>query len=277
MSTPLPSILPPSATGATYIHGHHDSVLRAHSWRTVDNSAAYLIPHLAAGVSLLDVGSGPGTITSDLAARVAPGRVIGVDAAESIVALTNAQAADVPNLSYETGDATALRFDDDSFDIVHAHQVLQHLPDPIAALREFRRVTKPSGIVAARDVDYVGAIWFPASSGLDRWMELYQNVARANSGEPNAGRRLKSWARQAGFTDVQATASIWAFTNDVDRQWWGGAWAERVLESHFAVSALRLGFATPTELQELSSAWLRWADDPDGTFLMPHGEIIARA
>ena len=65
----------------TYTHGHADSVLRSHRWRTVANSAAYLIPHLRPGIELLDVGCGPGTITIDLARRVAPGRVLGIDAA----------------------------------------------------------------------------------------------------------------------------------------------------------------------------------------------------
>src|SRR5215218_9750469 len=75
-----------SATAEAYTHGHHESVLRTHSWRTVDNSAAYLAPHLQAGARVLDVGSGPGTITIDLARRVRPGVVIGVDAAEDVVA-----------------------------------------------------------------------------------------------------------------------------------------------------------------------------------------------
>src|SRR3954471_14716338 len=69
----------------TYTHGHHESVLRSHTWRTAQNSGAYLLGHLRPGLNLLDVGCGPGTITVDLAARVAPGRVVGVDAAEPII------------------------------------------------------------------------------------------------------------------------------------------------------------------------------------------------
>src|SRR6202012_2361401 len=53
-----------------YTHGHHESVLRSHKWRTAQNSAAYLLPHLAADATVLDVGCGPGTITADLADRV---------------------------------------------------------------------------------------------------------------------------------------------------------------------------------------------------------------
>ena len=63
----------------TYTHGHHDSVLRSHRWRTVRNSAGYLIPHLRPGQRVLDVGCGPGTITIGLARLVAPGDVVGID------------------------------------------------------------------------------------------------------------------------------------------------------------------------------------------------------
>jgi len=69
----------------TYTHGHHESVLRSHKWRTLDNSAAYLAPHLASGTSVLDLGCGPGTITADIGRRVAPGRVVGIDASAAVI------------------------------------------------------------------------------------------------------------------------------------------------------------------------------------------------
>ena len=68
-----------------YTHGHDESVLRGHRWRTAENSAAYLLDHLRPGLNLLDVGCGPGTITVDLAACVAPGRVVGLDATRPII------------------------------------------------------------------------------------------------------------------------------------------------------------------------------------------------
>src|SRR5688500_14680707 len=126
----------------TYTHGHAESVLRSHRWRTVDNSAAHLVERLVPGVEVLDVGCGPGTITIDIAHRVAPGRVVGLDAAADVVAAarTAADEAAVMNLALATGDVYALDLADDSFDVVHAHQVLQHVSDPVAALREMRRV-----------------------------------------------------------------------------------------------------------------------------------------
>ena len=261
-----------------YTHGHHESVVRSHSWRTIENSAAYLEPHLVPGLTLLDVGSGPGTITVEFAERLAPGRVVGVDAAEPIVTQARALAADrdIPSVEFVVGNAYALDFRDDTFDIVHAHQTLQHVADPVAVLREMRRVAKPGGIVAARDVDYSGVVLYPASEGLDAWAKLYQRVHRANGGEPDAGPRLKAWARLAGFTDVTATASIWCFASDSEREWWASSWAVRVIDSAFGEQAVREGLATRSDLEAIRDAWLGWAAHPDGWMGMPHGEILAR-
>src|SRR5918993_1601946 len=262
-----------------YTHGHHDSVLRTHSWRTVDNSAAYLVPHLHAGAAILDVGSGPGTITIDLAGRVRPGQVIGIDASSDVVAQAAGLAASegVANVEFRVGDAYALEFDDATFDIVHAHQVLQHLSTPVDALREFRRVLKPGGVLAVRDVDYGGVIWNPPSAGLTRWLELYHDVHAWNGGEADAGRHVKSWAREAGFIDLEASASTWVFSTALEREWWGGSWAERATQSQFAAHAIESGHSNPEELRSIAAAWREWAADDDGWLLMPHGEVIARA
>ena len=260
-----------------YTHGHHESVLRSHGWRTLDNSAAYLVPHLVAGQTLLDVGSGPGTMTVEFAQRLAPGRVVGLDASAEVVALATEQGADVENLEFTVGDAYRLPFDDDSFDLVHAHQVLQHLADPVLALREMRRVAKPGGVVAARDVDYHGTVWHPELPGLALWMDTYQAVHRGNGGEPDAGRRLTAWALAAGFVEVATSATVWCFASDADRSWWGGMWADRALQSAFAPDALRNGHATQEQLQQISDAWTAWSTDPSATLIMPHGEIVCRA
>lgn len=259
-----------------YTHGHHESVLKSHTWRTIANSAAYLDPRLAPGLSLLDVGCGPGTITVEFADRLAPGRVVGLDASAEVIAQASADFAR-PGLEFLVGDAYALPFDDGAFDIVHAHQTLQHVADPVAVLRELRRVTRPGGVVAARDVDYAGTFWFPLLPGLDEWIDLYERVHRSNGGEPDAGRRLKSWAREAGFTEVETTASIWNFSDATDREWWGSMWEVRVLQSAFAVDATSKALATQEQLERISRAWREWADSEDGWLAMPHGEIVARA
>jgi len=261
-----------------YTHGHHESVLRSHIWRTALNSAAYLLPHLRQGMSILDVGSGPGTITVDLAELVAPGRVVGVDASPEVVERSRAHAAErgVTNVEFLVADAYALPYADGEFDVVHAHQVLHHLARPVAALAEWRRVVADGGIVAARECDYAGVVLHPLTLGLETWATLYQRVHRSNGGEPDAGRRLKQWALEAGFTAVESTASVWCFSDHDERTWWGGMWRDRVLASDFAEDATRKGFATRADLQAISTAWAHWAEDPNAWMVFPHGEILAR-
>jgi ubiquinone/menaquinone biosynthesis C-methylase UbiE len=262
---------------STYTHGHHESVLRSHRWRTAENSAAYLLPYLKPGQRLLDVGCGPGTLTLDLAARV--GTVTGLEQTADALDLARAEAArrGVSDVEFAVGDVHALPFAAAEFDVVHAHQVLQHVADPVQALREMRRVTAPGGIVAARDSDYPSFAWYPQLPALDVWAELYLRCARANGGEPAAGRMLLSYAQAAGFTEVTSTASVWCFATPDDRAWWGGMWADRVLQSAMAAQALDSGFATPADLQAISDAWQTWAAAGDGWMAILHGEIVAVA
>jgi ubiquinone/menaquinone biosynthesis C-methylase UbiE len=263
---------------AVYTHGHHESVLRSHRWRTAANSAAYLLPHLSPGDRVLDIGCGPGTITADLATLVAPGRVTALEVTEAALALarTEMEQRGLSTVDFVVGDVHALDVPDDGFDVVHAHQVLQHVGDPVVALREMRRVCRPGGIIAVRDSDYAAFTWFPRLPELDEWLTLYQRVARANGGEPDAGRRLLSWAHEAGMSDVTATASVWCFANDEDRQWWGGMWQDRILSSDMAAQALASGAATEQDLRRISAAWRHWADDPDGWMAILHGELLCR-
>lgn len=261
-----------------YTHGHHDSVLRAHRWRNATNSAGYLLSHLKPGMSLLDIGCGPGTITADLAALVAPGRVTALEINSEVLDLARQEAIARGHhtIDFVVANVNALQFPDETFDVVHAHQVLQHIPDPVAALREMRRVCKPGGLVAARDSDFATFTWFPEPLKLRRWLDLYRWAIRANGGEPEAGRRLLSWARSAGFTDVTATASTWCYTTPEERGWWGHTWADRTLHSDVARQLVASGEATMDDLRQMAGAWRDWAANVDGWSATLHGEILCR-
>jgi hypothetical protein len=138
------------------------------------------------------------------------------------------------------------------------------------------RVTRPGGIVAVRDSDYSGFAWWPRIPALDAWLDLYRAAARANGGEPDAGRRLLSWAHAAGLADVSATSSTWCYATPAERAWWGGMWADRILDSAIARQLLDSGLATRSDLQEISDGWREWATAEDGWFSLLHGEILHR-
>ncbi len=211
---------------------------------------------------------------------MAPGAVLGVDAAPEVIEQAARDAADASDgaavdVSFAVADVYALDAGDDTFDVVHAHQVLQHVPDPVGALREMRRVCAPGGLIAARDSDYAAFTWYPADPRLDEWLARYRAVARADGGEPDAGRHLLAWAHAAGCSEVTASASVWCFATAEDRAWWGGLWADRVVSSRLA-ERLRDSGCSTADLEDLAAAWRAWADAPDAWFAVLHGEILAR-
>ncbi|MFL4490178.1 methyltransferase domain-containing protein [Streptomyces sp. VTCC 41912] len=265
---------------AVYTHGHHESVLRSHTWRTAANSAAYLLDSLRPHMQVLDIGCGPGTITADLAGLVPDGHVTGLEHAPAVLEQARATAAarGVENIRFAVGDVHALDFPDDTFCMTHAHQVLQHVGDPVQALREMRRVTKPGGVVAVRDSDYATMTWYPEVKRMKGWLDLYRRVARANGGEPDAGRRLHAWARQAGFPpgNITASASTWCYRTPEERVWWSELWADRTVASSYAKLAVDGGHATTEELSRIAAAWREWGAQEDGWFAMLHGEVLCR-
>ncbi|GAO16616.1 uncharacterized protein UV8b_01482 [Ustilaginoidea virens] len=265
---------------ATYTHGHHASVLRSHTWRNALNSAAYLIPHIQPHMKILDIGCGPGTITVDLARLVPQGHVTGLEREPKVLEQARALADEqgVPNVDFVQGDANALSYAQDTFDIVLCHQLLQHVKDPVGILREMRRVAKPGGIVAAREADFGSFAWYPEVAGMAQWQLLYRRVARANGGEPDAGRMVHAWAKKAGFSPggISCSVSSWCYSTREEIDWWSGLWSERTMASGFAESAIETGTATRAQIEDASGAWRRWGEEQDAWFAVPSGEVVCR-
>ncbi len=261
-----------------YTHGHHESVLRSHLWRTAENSAGFLLPHLREDCAVLDVGCGPGNITADIATRVPRGTVVGIDRSPDVVALAEREYArdDHRNLTFAVAEVFAVPYADETFEVVYVHQVLQHVGDPVGALREMRRVLRTGAILAARDADYGGFIWAPSDPVLDDWLNLYHRVTRANGADADGGRHLKAWVRAAGFEKMDVTTTNWTYESPEERAWWGGLWSERVVHSDFARQALEYSLASGEELEAIADAFQRWSHDPDAIFVVPSFEVLAR-
>ena len=259
-----------------YTHGHHASVVSQHARRRAEVEAWFLLPRLESGMRLLDAGCGPGTVTAGLARAVAPGAVIGIDLSDDVLALARDHAAEqgLSNLSFAAGDIYALNYDGDSFDVVYANQLLQHLTDPARALREMRRVLRPGGLLAVRDADYATMQPSPKFPEFERWNELYHDVAYRNGAEPDAGRELPRWVREAGFTEYELHPNVVALEGAEARNW-GEAWSQRIVHSAVAQQALEYRLCTEPELEQLSQAWLRWSRDPNAFYLFTQIAALA--
>ncbi|MDJ0665259.1 MAG: methyltransferase domain-containing protein [Acidimicrobiia bacterium] len=259
-----------------YTHGNDSVVVSAHAKRTAAEAAAFVLPQIEAGMRVLDLGCGPGSITVGLAEHVGPGgSVVGVDNSPERIELAQEAGAGVPALEFTVASVYELPFPDDSFDVAYSHQVMQHLADPVAALLEAKRVLRPGGLIAVRDADYGTMTHYPSHPELDEWLDAYHRVARANGGEPDAGRRLLEWVGEAGFTDSVATASVWSYATLQARREWANLWADRIKTPHFSERAGELGVADAESLASMAAGWRRWAEERDGWFGFIHGEVVA--
>ena len=167
-----------------------DEWSRAVFARRTGEVAAFLAPHLRAGMRLIDCGCGPGSITADLAHAVAPGEAIGIDLREDALThgRTLARERGIMNVTFRAASVYELPYADGSFDAAFACAVLQHLAAPLAALKEMRRVLKPEGVIGIVDGSSTSTFRYPTNPLLERWDKL-----RALEREYNAGRhRMRS-------------------------------------------------------------------------------------
>ncbi|GFF22546.1 uncharacterized methyltransferase C1B3.06c [Aspergillus udagawae] len=259
-----------------YTTDHSSSVLQTHGWRTLSNSASYILPYIQPDFQILDVGCGPGSMTVDFAKHVPRGHVTGVEHVpeplEAARALASSESA--ANVSFLVGDIHNLPFPDNTFDIVHAHQVLQHIADPVQAFKEMRRVAKQGGIVAVRES--ASLTWYPESEGITAWQELGERMSRAKGGNPHPGRFIHTWAKKGGFhrENIKTSAGSWCFSSPDERKYWGGSMEERARSSGFALMAVKEGFATEGDLNKIAMGWRAFVEEEDAWFGLLHGEVV---
>jgi len=265
-------------TRETYTHGHAPATVRQHGRRTADEAAAFLLPELRPGMRLLDVGCGPGSITRGLAERLTPGQVIGVDLSADTLeaARRDAAARGITNLEYREGSVYELPFPDGSFDVAFAHQVLQHLREPDAALREMLRAVKPGGLVAAREVDWGTVAYWPTDPWIDRFVEVHFKTWYRNGGEPRMGRRLGALFNASEVVDLRITASLWCYATPAETVEWGESYAERLLTSPMGERAVEYGHASRADLEAMAAAFRAWAVHPDAFWTFVHVEALGR-
>jgi SAM-dependent methyltransferase len=232
----------------------------AHSRRTAGRNAAFLLPHVHPGMRLLDAGCGPGSITIGLARAVAPGEAVGIDASVEAIAAARERAAaeGVTNVRFEVADVCKLPFEDATFDAAFAHALLQHLPWPLDALLELRRVLRPGGVIGLADAEFDGAIIAPESDALTRGGEIMRRLRR----NPHAGKRLRGLLHNAGFVRIEASATAGA-RGDATSVKLDGEWNARYFEAEPMIAhAVDRGWATREEMLEIAAAWRAWGDDP---------------
>jgi ubiquinone/menaquinone biosynthesis C-methylase UbiE len=243
--------------------------------RRTGQAAAFLAPHLRAGMRLLDCGCGPGSITVDLAQMVAPGEAIGIDLREDAVAQGRALARErmVANVTFERASVYQLPYPDGSFDAAFACAVLQHLAAPLAALEEMRRVLKPGAVIGLVDGSSTITFRHPTNSLLDKWDRLRTLEREHNTGRPSDALRLRALLREAGFARAQGSGSM---ATEAGPPAGSSEETRRVAEHHMirlrgvlGKLAVAQGWTTKQELEQIASALMAWGEAPDAFYARP--------
>ena len=242
--------------------------------RTAAKEAAFFLPMLRAGMRVLDLGCGPGSITLGLAQAVAPGEAIGVDLQPSQVTQAQALSAarGVMNVRFEPADIYRLPFPDGSFDAVFGNAVLMHLREPNRALEEVRRVLRPGGIAGVRDSDWGGRIHAPMTPLLEQWYAITVRVRQHNGGDPFMGRHHRRLLLDAGFARAEASVSVeTAGTLDATRR--RASFLKAQLHG-FARTALAEGWMDQRTVEAVEAEFDAWAERPDALYVQIMCEAI---
>jgi ubiquinone/menaquinone biosynthesis C-methylase UbiE len=222
----------------------------AHAQRTAASHAAFLLPHLSPGQPLLDIGCGPGTITSGLATAVAPAVAVGLDLDPAAPVSVRA-------------DALALPFPTGTFDAIFIRAVLQHLPDPVAALVEARRVARPGAVIGVADADWGGYLLSPTNPLLEASLTV---LSRARRGSAFIGRTLRGLLVAAGFSGAVGMARTMPHGDPEEVRGLASFNASFFDSPALVEMAVRSGWASPDELAAMGAAWRTWGEEPGGFF-----------
>ncbi|MBN9645043.1 class I SAM-dependent methyltransferase [Corynebacterium mendelii] len=267
-------------TAPAYIHGRDRTAWSTYTDRTAARCAGYLLGHLTEGMTVLDVGCGEGTITCDIAEIVGPGNVTATDISPVALdcARQTAQQRGLEEITFTPAQGTRLKaVGKTSFDVVHAHQVLQHASDPVSLLTDM--IDHARQLVAVREADYRCMQWYPEYPGMDLWRSTYLAAATGCGGHPDAGRRLRFWAERAVTNtavdrgiDITVTTSNWHWADAESCRSFGKAQATRCQTGW--KEAFTAAGAGEEDLKEMAHGWKKWSKKSGAFFLMPHTEVL---
>ena len=240
--------------------------------RSAAQYAAFFTPYLKPGMTVLDCGCGPGTITIGLAELEQTINVTGVDLNEDQINRARGSAAEkgISNVRFEIGSVYELPYPDESFDAVFSNALFVHLANPADAIRESRRVLKNGGFLGIRQGVHNLDLIYPPDPKLQRWFETYAEVLRRNGGNPDVGGRLGAMLKKSGFSDVIMTASLSCHSAGPPAQ----ELSEQMAGLPILGQAVESGIITEEESQDMSAAWLHWGTHQDAFLARPWGEAV---
>jgi ubiquinone/menaquinone biosynthesis C-methylase UbiE len=255
------------SSGPAYIHGAlPEEQERLEAQNRLLGGASFL-PALSPGMAVLEVGCGTGAIAREVAAKVLPGgRVIGVDVSADQVKAARLRAAQdgIGNIEFREGQAQALDFPSGSFDLVYSRFLLEHVAEPLKALREMARTLKPGGTIVSCEcsVGCCSNTQPPLPNAQKALNALYQ-LQKLRGGDPYIGEKLETLFREAALTGIEAEtlSSHFDTPEQLGQYCSGGAQMVRAAEADM----LKEGLIGRQALDEAYREWANFAKQANAT------------
>ena len=219
----------------------------------------YLARHLRPDSRVLDVGSGPGVLATEIARRCLRGQVVALDQSAERSSQAGMRLARYGGYSL-VGDAAILPFEDGSFDLVYCRFLLEYLRDPEQAVREMVRVCRPGGCVVLQDLDGQLLWHYPEDVELERQVTATLAMLARTGFDPFAGRKLYHHCYSTGLTQLSSSVEVYHhYAGAIDAEN-GRLWN---LKLDIALPAAALALGGEREALALKTRFLNYLRRPD--------------
>ncbi|KAG7118515.1 putative methyltransferase C1B3.06c like protein [Verticillium longisporum] len=266
-----------------YTQGYSKATTSSHAARTIHSDAAFVLPFIDPADRILDVGCGPGTITTGFATIVPQGEVVGIDLSDEVLATARSSVpAGLSNISFQRANLLeGLPFLDGHFSVVFSSQVFPHLATAemrTAALKEMRRVTRPGGLVATREVAEMH--FYPRAGGLNELLTGNMNkVLRAGQEDGwFPGGEMPALFRQLGFTpdEIKVGAGTTVHSGEEGRRAFGAGYGARLSRGDPYYESWKRAGISDEEIDRTVEALNLWTEDPDAWCVVLQAELWGR-
>lgn len=216
------------------------------------------------GMSVLEVGSGPGFIMELISQLIPNGSITGVEIDPILVEYSQQHLQKTAHSKYRIfqGNVMNLEFPDNTFDFAVARLVIQHLPDTIAGLKEILRVLKPGGKLVVTEFDYgLPPLSDPIVPESDSILHKAMLAQVARNGNPLMGRKLWHSLKAAGFDNLDLEAVVFHSGKQ------GIEMCYAQFDPDRALPLVKEGVITEAEMQNFRTAIKRFMSSEDPYFL----------
>lgn len=228
------------------------------------------------GKLIADFGCGTGDLISDIAQKYPKAEITGIEISKAQFDEAVAKTGDNPNVTLINTDVLNCGLKDGGFDLCYCRYLLEHVPDPVAVVKEMLRVVKPGGFVTAQENDLAVVFYYPEVEGIDEVYREFCALQIELGGDPFIGRKLFDIFKRAGAVDITLTYEPEIYTEDDPERYMG--WVTNALNIYQGAKdgMLDRGNIDESSIDRVLNILTERIERPSGVSLFHWNRVSAR-